>query len=132
VLSEQNNTTPPLANQPQPRSLRFAMTLNFVLPGLGQLYLGQRRFGSLLAGGFLACFVAMLAIFLNGYRQYLNIATSDDILESGFLERIGGVFHTGWLMGLLVVSVVIFIVSVASLSSASRCATTGSVTPTKT
>ncbi len=132
MLSEHNNSTPPLANQPPPRSLRFAITLNFVLPGLGQIYLGQRKFGSLLAGGFLACFIAMLAIFLNGYGQYLNIATSDDILQSGFLERIGSVFHMGWLIGLLVVAVVIFVISVASLSSASRRATTGSVTPTKT
>ena len=132
MFPEQNESVSSSANQPQSKSVRLAMTLNFVLPGTGQFYLGQRLFGSLLAGGFLACFVAMLAIFCRGYREYLNIATSDDILQGGFLERIGSVFHIGWLVGLLVVSVVIFIISVASLSFGTRRSTPVSEPPPKT
>lgn len=129
---EQRAPNPLSANQPPSKSVRFAMTLNLVLPGTGQFYLGQRLFGSLLAGGFLACFVAMIAIFFHGYREYLNIATGDDILQTGFLERIGGVFHMGWMIGLLIVSVVIFIISVVSLSLAARRAPPVSDSPKKT
>jgi hypothetical protein len=120
VLMEQKNFMPPATNQPERKNVRLAMTLNFLLPGIGQFYLGQRLFGFSLAAGFLACFVAMLGIFSYGYREYLNIATSDDILQSGFLERIGSVFHIGWLVGLLVLSVVIFIVSLVDLSLRAR------------
>ena len=55
---------PPL---PSPKNLRMATALNVFLPGAGLLYLGERRAGSVLAGLFLACFLAVMGIFLVGY-----------------------------------------------------------------
>ena len=106
------------------KSLRFAATLNFVVPGAGQFYLGQRVFGCVLAAVFLTCFVAMIAIFLRGYAEYMQAATGGDILESDVLERLSTVFHVRWLIGLLVASIVIFMVSMVSLVVASKSAST--------
>jgi TM2 domain-containing membrane protein YozV len=103
-------------NQPKPKSLRFAVTLNFVLPGAGQFYLGQRVFGGVLALAFLICFAAMMAIFLRGYVEYMRATTSGDIFQSDVLEQLGNVFHVRWLLGLLVGSIVVFIISMAGLA----------------
>jgi TM2 domain-containing membrane protein YozV len=106
------------------KSLRFAATLNLVVPGAGQFYLGQRVFGCVLAAAFLTCFVAMIALFLRGYVEYLRAVTGGDILESNALEQLGTVFHVRWLIGLLVVSIVIFVVSMIGLAVASKSAST--------
>ena len=101
---------------PKAKSLRFAVTLNFILPGAGQFYLGQRIFGGALALAFLICFVAMMAIFLRGYAEYMRTITSGDIFQSDVLEQLGNMFHARWLLGLLVASIVVFIIAMAGLA----------------
>ena len=115
----------PLSTQPKPKSLRFAVTLNFVLPGAGQFYLGQRVFGGVLALAFLICFAAMMAIFLRGYVEYMRLATGGDIFESDALEQLGNVFHVRWLIGLLVGSIVVFVIAMAGLAVTPKQANTG-------
>ncbi len=101
-----------------PRTLRFAMTLNLFVPGAGQFYLGQRTAGALYAGGFCVCLVAMLVLFARAYSQYLQLATSSDILESGNLETMARAFHTGPLAALSVIGTLIYIVSAIHLAVA--------------
>ena len=101
---------------PKRRNLRFAVTLNFLLPGAGQVYAGQYLFGGLLSLAFLVCFVGTLVIFIHGYAQYIHIATSGDLLSSDLLEQIGTVFHIRWLLGLLVASLVVFAISMAGIA----------------
>jgi len=101
--------------QPKPKSLRTAIALNFILPGSGQWYLGQRTFGGVLVLTFLICFVAMLIIFLRGYTEYMRLVTSNDIFESNLLEQLGTVFHIGWLLGFLVGSIIVFVIAMAGL-----------------
>ncbi len=100
---------------PRPRTLRFAMTLNLFVPGAGQFYLGQRLSGSLYAGGFCVCLVAMLVLFVRAYSQYLQLATNGDILESGNLETMARAFHVGPLATLSVIGTLIYIVSAIHL-----------------
>ena len=100
------------------KSMRFAVTLNLMLPGAGQFYLGQRAFGIALALTFLICFGTMLGIFLVGYGHYLTVITGGDILQSGELEHLSAAFHTGWLIGLLIAAILIYFVSLLALRSA--------------
>jgi TM2 domain-containing membrane protein YozV len=97
---------PPL---PQEKNLRAAVLLNLFLPGTGQLYLGRRVLGGVLAGAFLVCFVGMLGLFLIEYARYLNLAISGNILQGRRLEEIGKVFHRGWLLALLVAGLAIYL-----------------------
>ena len=114
--------SPPVIHVPEtvatrkPRSRRVAMGLNLVIPGAGQFYLGQPVAGSLYAFGFIACFVAILVIFLRGYGDYVQRSTGDEIFEPGNLERLTQSFHTGWLGGLQVVAILIYIASAIHLS----------------
>ncbi len=111
----------PPSPSPRPRSRRVAMTLNLFLPGAGQFYLGQPVAGSVYAFGFIACFVTSIVIFLRGYGGYIQMSTGGDIFESDNLERLTHSFHTGWLGGLQVVAIVIYIASAIHLSrSAAR------------
>ncbi len=103
---------------PRPRTLRFAMTLNLFVPGAGQFYLGQRISGLLYAGGFSACLVAMLVLFVRAYSQYLHLATNGDILESGNVETLARVFPVGTLVGLSIIGTLIYIVSAIHLAVA--------------
>jgi TM2 domain-containing membrane protein YozV len=100
------------------KSRRFALTLNLLLPGAGQFYFGQTVLGSILMLGFVACFVAMLVLFLRAYRQYLEVATSGDILAGDNVEKLSHVFPIGTLLVLLVVSILIYLVSALTLASA--------------
>ena len=92
------------------------MTLNLFLPGAGQFYLGQPVAGSVYAFGFIACFVASLVIFLRDYGGYIQMSTGGDIFETGNLERLTNSFHTGWLGGLQVVAIAIYLASAIHLS----------------
>jgi hypothetical protein len=107
---------------PQPKNLRFALTLNLLLPGAGQIYLGQPIWGSVLAVGFLGCFATMLTLFLRAYLRYQEIATSGNILEGDNLEQLTRVFPTGWLIGLLVLSIAIYFAATLGLVFARRTA----------
>jgi hypothetical protein len=91
------------------------MTLNLFVPGAGQFYLGQRISGSLYAGGFCACLVAMLVLFVRAYSQYMQLATNGDILESGNLEAMARAFQVGPLATLSVIGTLIYIASAIHL-----------------
>jgi hypothetical protein len=118
--------SPPVGNQPAPpaaprrKSLRFAMTLNLLVPGLGQFYFGQPVVGSIYALGFLACFGVMLGKFLSAYFDYLRLSTSGDILQTGNLEQLEHAFPTGMLTGLTIVSIVIYLASSIHLALSHR------------
>jgi len=101
---------------PRPRSWRRAMALNLFLPGAGQFYYGQPVAGSLYAFGFLTCFVTSIVIFLRDYGGYIQMSTGGDILEGDNLERLTNSFHSGWLIGLQVVVIAIYIASAIHLS----------------
>jgi len=103
---------------PQPKSLRFALTLNLLLPGAGQLYLGQTVLGGVLGLGFLACFGTMLAIFLRGYAHYVEVSASGEVFEGNNLETLVDWFHTPWLIGLLVAALAIYIAALVGLAVA--------------
>lgn len=110
-------TPPPL---PSPKNLRMATALNVFLPGAGLLYLGERRAGSVLAGLFLACFLAVMGIFLVGYIRYLMLALDPQILEGNKLEEAGAGFHPSWLIALALVAGVIYLVSTVLFARAKR------------
>ena len=109
---------------PKPRTLRFALTLNLLLPGAGQLYLGQPLLAAAYALPFLATVVTTLAIFLRAYTHYLNLATTGDLLESGNLETLTHTFHPGLLATLTAISTAIFIASTIHLIITRRHTTT--------
>jgi TM2 domain-containing membrane protein YozV len=110
----------PLPPTPRKKSLRFAMTLNLLVPGLGQFYFGQPIMGSVYAIGFIACFVTILAKFMSAYYQYLQLSTSGDILQTGNLEQLAHAFPAGTLTGLTIVSIVIYLVSSIHLALSHR------------
>ena len=105
---------PPVASRL--RSRRTAGALNLFLPGAGQIYLGQPLIGSVFALGFLACFGAMLVIFVRAYANYLQLTTNGDILGAGILEQLSNTFPVGMLIGLLIVAITIYIASAIHLS----------------
>ncbi len=116
--SLENQPPPPVGNQPLPprrKSLRIAMTLNLLVPGLGQFYFGQPVIGSIYAIGFLACFTATLAKFMSAYSNYLQLSTSGDILETGNIEQLAHAFPAGMLTGLTIISIVIYLASAIHL-----------------
>jgi hypothetical protein len=96
------------------------MMLNLLLPGAGQFYLGQTAWGGALAVGFIACFVTMLTLFLRAYTKYLELSTSGDLLTGDNIEQLARVFPTGWLLGLLGLSIVIYLASAFSLATLRR------------
>ena len=105
---------------PRPKSLRFAFTLNLLLPGLGQFYLGQPVLGVVFAGGFLGCFVTALTIFLRAYQRYLDLSTNGDILAGDNLEQLGRAFPTGWLIALVIIAIIIYLTAAVSLGFSRR------------
>src|SRR5260370_42359428 len=110
-------TSPP---PPAPKNCRRAFALNFFLPGAGQIYLGQRMMGALLAGVFLVCLCASLAIFVIGYASYLNVTLSGNILEGNRLEQLGEVFHPRWLLGVMSAGIACYFMGLAGLGITRR------------
>ena len=108
---------PPLPSQ---KSLRLATALNVFLPGAGLFYLGQRVVGTVLAGAFLACFLALFGLFLAGYARYLSIAMSENLLEGNKLEEAGAAFHLNWLLGLAAAGMVLYLCSTVLFTLAKR------------
>jgi len=103
---------PPPLPAPAPRkNLRLAGALNLFLPGAGLVYLGRWRSGTLLAGAFLACFLALITVFVVGYSRYLSVAMSDDLMRGDNLERAGDAFHQPWLIALAVAGGVLYLIS---------------------
>jgi hypothetical protein len=100
--------------------LRTASAINVFLPGGGLFWLGQRLLGLWLAGTFLACFTAIMIIFLIGYSRYLSIALSENLLEGDNLEQAGAAFHQPWLLSLAGVGLVIYAISAVLFSRAKR------------
>ena len=99
----------------RPKSLRFAMMLTLVLPGAGQIYLGQIACGLMYAVSFLICFVWILVVFLRGYLHYLAVSSSSDIFGENQLEQITQLFHVPVLISLSTLSAVIFVAAVGHL-----------------
>jgi hypothetical protein len=108
---------PPL---PVAKNLRLAATLNLMLPGAGLICLGRRILGTILATAFLACFLALLVIFLVGYARYLSIALGDNLLEGGKIEEAGAAFHPNWLMGFTAVGGGIYLCSAVLFAQTKR------------
>jgi hypothetical protein len=102
------------------KRIRHAHFLNLVVPGAGQWYLGQRVVGAVFIAIFLACFVAMGVLFLDGYIKYIKTALRSNILEGNFLEQLQGAFHVGWLFGLLAVAILLYIVGAVGVFVYSR------------
>jgi len=112
----ETTSPPPTA----PKNFRRAFALNFFLPGAGQIYLGQRMAGGLLAGVFLVCLCASLAIFVIGYANYLNVTMGGNILEGNRLEQLGDVFHPRWLLGLMGAGIACYLLGMAGLAITRR------------
>jgi len=85
------------------------------LPGAGLIYLGRRGLGFALALPFLACFLAALALFVLGYARYVSMATNDNLLEDGRLERFGDILPMAWLAGLAGAGLVLQAISMVLL-----------------
>jgi hypothetical protein len=108
---------PPL---PDEKKLRAANVLNWLLPGSGLFYLGQRLVGGVLAGAFLACFFAVLAVFITGYLRYFWIATNTNLMEGDNLEQAVGAFHQPWLLGLAGFGLFLYVISAVLFARAKR------------
>jgi hypothetical protein len=98
----------------------MATMLNVFLPGAGLVYLGERRAGSVLAGLFLGCFLAVMSIFLVGYIRYLMLALDPQILEGNKLEEAGAGFLQSWLIVLALAGGVVYLVSTVLFARAKR------------
>jgi TM2 domain-containing membrane protein YozV len=112
--------TPSIPNAPalptrRPKTMRFAMALNLLVPGAGQFYLGQRKAGAAYAIAFIACFVAMLILFARAYSAYLQLSTNGDILDGANLEQLAQVFHAGLLGWISFIGTAIYIASTIHL-----------------
>ena len=105
------------AQPSRPKSLRLAITLNLLLPGAGQIYLGQMTPGLGYAGGFLMAFTAMLTLFLRAYANYLQLSTSGDLLAGDNLEQLARSFPVRWLIGLLILAVVVYLAALLGLGA---------------
>jgi len=116
ILTTWQPTPPPFLPAAKPRSLRLAQPLNLLFPGAGFFSLGRPGLASGYMGAFLACFVAMAVMFLRGYAQYLELSTSDDLLQGDNLAQLRHVFPTGWLVGLLAAGLTIYLVSTLHLN----------------
>ncbi len=96
--------------------MKVAMFLNLIVPGAGQIYLGQRLAGAVYALTFLASFVALLIIFVRGYLNYLNLSTGGDILDSGNLEQAAHAFPAGIISALSALGIIIYLASTIHLA----------------
>lgn len=109
-------THQPMHDKPRPKkSLRFAFTLNLLLPGTGQLYSGQTTLGVLYLTGFGLTFVTILTLFLRAYAKYLELSTDGGILEADHLEQLSRAFPVGWLISLSAFGIAIYVASLVSL-----------------
>ncbi len=61
--------------------------------------------------GFLACLTTMRWKFLGAYFDYLQLSTSDDILEADNLEQLTHVLPTRMLGALSIVGIAIYLAS---------------------
>ena len=103
---------PPLpASVKASSQLRLAKAANMFLPGAGLFLLGRRVQGAVLAGLFLAAFLAVLVLFLVGYANYFSAAVGDDLFKPGRLEEIGTGFHQAWLVAIAGVGAVIWAIA---------------------
>jgi hypothetical protein len=107
-----------MASESKPNGVearRFATMLNLVLPGAGQIYLGQRLLGCAFAGGALACFVAAVVVFIVGIKRYWELASSGDLFEGRKLEQMREAMHPGQLFILVGVVILMYVLSIAAL-----------------
>jgi hypothetical protein len=102
------------------KSPGLARWLDLAVPGAGLFYLGRRGLGAALALPFLACFVAALALFVVSYARYVQMATSDNLLQGDQLESFGDIFPTAWLIALAGVGGLLQVCSMVLLRRARR------------
>jgi uncharacterized membrane protein len=126
-MADSEQTPPPLLCPPPlpvrgeaARRIRHAHVLNLVVPGAGQWYLGQRVVGGLFVVTFLACFVAMIALFFVGYLKFMRTALRSDILAGNVLEELQNAFHLRWLLALLAIAILLYIVGAVGVFVYSR------------
>jgi hypothetical protein len=114
--SVRNAPSVPPPSGPRPKTMKVAMFLNLMIPGAGQIYLGQRLIGALYALAFLASFGATIIIFVHGYFKYLSLSTGGDILDGTNLDQIAKAFPTGIISTLSAVGLVIYLASTIHLA----------------
>jgi hypothetical protein len=102
---------PPPLPEANAVSVRRASAANIILPGAGLFLVGRRRLGAVLAGIFLASFVAVFGLFIFGYASYLNAALDPELLQEGRLERAAEGFHLAWLLGAAAIGMVSYVVA---------------------
>jgi len=112
--------TPPPLPRASVQSTGVAALLNAAVPGVGLYFLGRRKLGVIIATLFLACFAAVIALFVIYYARYISLATSDDLFQGDKLERHGALFPTAWLIGLAAAGGAIHLVSMMLLRQAKR------------
>lgn len=121
-MSPANDSTPSVpppvpAPPPAPapaESYRMALLLNLALPGMGHFYMRKPIRGLVLATAFTACFMGMIYVFLRAYGTYLMQATGD-LMAGEFLEAPTASFPVAEMLGLLVLSLVLFFASFVGL-----------------
>lgn len=95
-------------------SYRTALFLNLMLPGIGQIYLGQTVLGCVFGFSFLGCLIASLTLFVKAYSEYMQTA-SGNVLDAGNLEGLAGAFPWGMMLWLLSLAVGIHLLAVVQL-----------------
>ena len=104
----------------RPKDSRTAFALNLIIPGAGQFYLGQRWVGGAFALAFLACFVAMIAVFVLDFKNYFELAMNGSILEGEQLEKMRDGFHWKCLFVLLGAGILIYVAALAAMAVVPR------------
>jgi hypothetical protein len=98
----------------------LATAMNWILPGAGLFLLRRRLAGAVIATLFLACFFAVVVVFVGGYANYFSKAMSDDLLKGRTLEEIGEGFHRGRLLAFAGAGAVVYAVGAILFSRAKR------------
>ena len=112
---------PPVIAEPkESRNMRWAWTLNLLVPGAGQLLVGQIVLGSILCALFIADFTVMVGVFLSDFARFLKLVTSGQILQGDTIEQAGNAYHVTWLLILLGIGMVIYVISFVSLARKER------------
>ncbi len=107
---------PPVITEPtRQRNYRFAWTLNLLIPGTGQLMMGQIVLGTVLCLLFVVDFVALMGIFLKDFSTFLQLVTGGKILEGDTIEQASKAYHVTWMLTLLGIGLVIYIISFVTL-----------------
>ena len=106
---------PPVQVSDEAKRRRMAILMNLAFPGTGQIYLGRKVTGSLLAFFFLVSFVVVIGLMLTAFASYFSGAVSDDVLAAGRLEEMGDLFRNPWMYGGIIAAILIALVSLVEI-----------------